>query len=242
MNVIEPRRSRLRRRRRQGNRARGSARHPRGARVPPQNIAGTSAGAITAALLAAGHTAAELREIIISLDYRQFHDRAWEDKVPLVERSLSLLLDLGLYEGDRFLEWIRAQLEAKGVHLRRSRPGRVRRRSALPARLQVIASDVEARAARAPRDARKLGIEPDDLDVALAVWMSMSILVFFEPVRFENPETGQVHVIVDGGMLELPGLALRLRGRRRPRVAHVRAAPGRAPAGAPIGARCRKRR
>ena len=82
----------------------------------PQNIAGTSAGAITAALLAAGYSAAELREIIISLDYRQFQDRAWEDRVPLIERSLSMLLDLGLYEGDRFLAWIRERLEAKGVH------------------------------------------------------------------------------------------------------------------------------
>ena len=54
-----------------GSGSRG-ARDARGARVPPQNIAGTSAGAITAALLAAGYTAAELREIIISLDYRQF--------------------------------------------------------------------------------------------------------------------------------------------------------------------------
>ncbi len=34
--------------------------------------------------------AADLREIIITLDYRQFQDRAWEDKVPLIERSLSL--------------------------------------------------------------------------------------------------------------------------------------------------------
>ncbi len=65
----------------------------------PQNVAGTSAGAINASLLAAGYTAAELREIIISLDYRQFKDQGWEDKVPLIERSLSLLLDLGLYEG-----------------------------------------------------------------------------------------------------------------------------------------------
>ena len=82
----------------------------------PQNIAGTSAGAITAALLAAGYSADELRDIIVSLDYRQFQDRAWEDKVPLVERSLSLLLDLGLYEGDRFLAWIGERLEAKGIH------------------------------------------------------------------------------------------------------------------------------
>lgn len=169
----------------------------------PQNIAGTSAGAITAALLAAGYTAAELREIIISLDYRQFQDRAWEDRVPLLERSLSMLLDLGLYEGDRFLAWIRERLEAKGVRtfadlVQEEYAEDPRYRS----RLQVIASDVTTHELLVlPRDATKLGIDPDELDVALAVRMSMSIPVFFEPVRFENPKTGRQHVIVDGGML-----------------------------------------
>jgi NTE family protein len=169
----------------------------------PQNIAGTSAGAITAALLAAGYSAAELREIIVSLDYRQFQDRAWEDKIPLVERSLSLLLDLGLFEGDRFLEWIRERLAAKGVHtfadlVQDEFADDPRYRS----RLQVVASDVTTHELLVlPRDAHKLGIEPDALDVALAVRMSMSIPIFFEPVRFENPETGRTHVIVDGGML-----------------------------------------
>ncbi len=169
----------------------------------PQNIAGTSAGAITAALLAAGYSAAELREIIITLDYRQFQDKAWEDKVPLVERSLSMLLDLGLYEGNFFLEWIRERLEAKGVrtfadlvHPDYADDPRFR------SRLQVVASDVTKHELLVlPRDAVKLGIEPDDLDVALAVRMSMSIPVFFEPVRFDNPKTGETHVIVDGGML-----------------------------------------
>ena len=169
----------------------------------PQNIAGTSAGAITAALLAAGYSADELREIIVTLDYRQFQDRAWEDKIPLIERSLSMLLDLGLYEGDRFLAWIRERLEAKGVrtfadlvHDEFADDPRYR------SRLQVIASDVTKHELLVlPRDATKLGIEPDDLDVALAVRMSMSIPVFFEPVRFVNPKTGDVHVIVDGGML-----------------------------------------
>ncbi len=169
----------------------------------PQNVAGTSAGAITAALLAAGYSAAELREIIIELDYRQFQDRAWEDKVPLIERSLSLLLDLGIYEGERFLAWIREQLEAKGVrtfadlvHPDFADDPRYR------SRLQVIASDVTTHELLVlPRDAAKLGVEPDELDVALAVRMSMSIPVFFEPARFQNPKTGQSHVIVDGGML-----------------------------------------
>ena len=81
----------------------------------PQNVAGTSAGSISAALLAAGYSAAELREIIMNLDYRQFEDKGWEDKVPLIERSLSMLLDLGLYEGKVFLEWIRERLADKGV-------------------------------------------------------------------------------------------------------------------------------
>ncbi len=169
----------------------------------PQNVAGTSAGAITAALLAAGYSAAELRKLIIELDYRQFQDRAWEDKIPLVERSLSLLLDLGLYEGERFLAWIREHLEAKGVRtfadlIHPDFADDPRYRS----RLQVIASDVTTHQLLVlPRDAAKLGIEPDELDVALAVRMSMSIPVFFEPARFQNPKTGQSHVIVDGGML-----------------------------------------
>jgi NTE family protein len=169
----------------------------------PQNVAGTSAGAITASLLAAGYTADELREIIISLDYRQFEDKAWEDKVPVVDRSLSLLLDLGLYEGTRFFEWIGELLKAKGVttfadlvHPDYADDPLYRWR------LQVIASDVTAHELLVlPRDAHKLGIAPDELDVALAVRMSMSIPVFFEPVRVDNPETGDTHVIVDGGML-----------------------------------------
>lgn len=169
----------------------------------PQNVAGTSAGSISASLLAAGYSAAELREIIMNLDYRQFQDKGWEDRVPLIERSLSMLLDLGLYEGNFFLQWIRERLEAKGVrtfadlvHPDYADDPRFRYR------LSVVASDVTKHELLVlPRDAVKLGIEPDDLDVALAVRMSMSIPVFFEPVLFENPKTGETHVIVDGGML-----------------------------------------
>jgi NTE family protein len=168
----------------------------------PQNIAGTSAGAITAALLAAGYRGEELREIVMELDFRQFQDKAWEDKVPLIEKSLSLLLDLGIYEGNRFYEWVKEKLAAKGVHTFSDlvRDGEEDPRWRYE--LQVVASDATAhRLLVLPRDAGELGIEPDDLEVALAVRMSMSIPIFFEPVRFENPKTGAAHVIVDGGML-----------------------------------------
>jgi NTE family protein len=168
----------------------------------PENVAGTSAGAITAALLAAGYRGDELRDIVLEIDFRQFQDRAWEDKVPLIERSLSTLLDLGIYEGTRFLSWIRELLEAKGV---RTFADLVREGETDPRwrhSLQVVASDVTKHQLLVlPRDAGRLGVEPDDLDVALAVRMSMSIPIFFEPVIFENPKTGENHVVVDGGML-----------------------------------------
>ena len=66
----------------------------------------------------------------------------------------------------------------------------------------MIVSDVTTRQLLVlPRDAQVLGVAPEDLEVALAVRMSTSIPVFFEPVRFDNPRTGKTHLLVDGGML-----------------------------------------
>jgi NTE family protein len=64
----------------------------------PQNMAGASAGAIVAALIAAGYTSDELKEIISKLDYDQFKDEALDDRFPL-GKALSILRDLGIYEG-----------------------------------------------------------------------------------------------------------------------------------------------
>jgi NTE family protein len=168
----------------------------------PENMAGASAGAITAALLAAGYSASELQKIIGELDYDRFKDKAWEDRVP-AGAALSIIKDLGVYEGEGFLDWMRDLLEAKGV---RTFKDLVRREDAelrYRYKAQVIASDVtEQRLLVLPRDAPRLGVaNPDDLSVALAVRMSMSIPIFFEPVRFANPQTGREHLIVDGGML-----------------------------------------
>ena len=122
--------------------------------------------------------------------------------MPLIERSLSLLLDLGIYEGDRFLEWIRELLAAKNVHTFADLVRDSEEEDKYRHTLQVVASDVSKHELLVlPRDAARLGIEPDELDVALAVRMSMSIPIFFEPVVFENPKTGENHLIVDGGML-----------------------------------------
>jgi NTE family protein len=166
----------------------------------PQNVAGTSAGAITATLIAAGYSSAELREITFSIDYRRFEDRSWQDRIPIVGKPLSVVVTNGIYKGDEFIRWMGGLLADKGIKtfadLRTDSENKK-----YDSRLQVIASDLTSRRLLVlPHDAGVLGLEPDQLDVALAVRMSMSIPIFFRPVRIAD-QTRQDHVIVDGGIL-----------------------------------------
>ncbi|MGB3681195.1 MAG: patatin-like phospholipase family protein [Rubrobacteraceae bacterium] len=170
----------------------------------PQGIAGSSGGAVLAALLAAGYTAAELREILLELDFESLRDKAWEDRIPFLGTPLSLLKDQGLYEGKALLKYMRGLLAYKGVRtfgdlIEAGYTGQAR----LGNRVQMIASDISTRSLLVlPRDASRLGIEdPGSLEVALAVRMSAGIPFYFEPVKFRNPKTGRDHLIVDGGVL-----------------------------------------
>ena len=174
----------------------------------PVNMAGTSAGAIVAALVAAGYSAKELYKVMSEIPFEEFKDKAWEDFIPGLSFAASLILDHGIYEGDRFLSWIRELLHGKkdprgdemtfGDLLRDPSIDDVRYRY----KLQVIVSDVtDRRMLVLPRDAEELGYRhPDYLPVALAVRASMSIPVFFEPVTITD-NLGKKHVLVDGGML-----------------------------------------
>jgi len=168
----------------------------------PKGVAGTSAGAIAAALIAAGYSSSQLDEILLKLPFADFKDEGWEDRLPLVGKSLSLLLERGIYEGDFFRDWMAGLLADHGI----TTFGQlVDEKAELPAnrwRLKVIASDVTCRRMLVlPQDADHLGIDPDEMKIADAVRMSMSIPLFFEPVVHENPRTGEDHLIVDGGML-----------------------------------------
>jgi Patatin-like phospholipase len=80
------------------------------------NLAGTSAGAIVAALIAAGYNATELRDIMQHLDYSQFKDQGLLDDIPVFGKILSLGLEKGIYEGEYLEAWIRKKLAAKGKH------------------------------------------------------------------------------------------------------------------------------
>ena len=167
-----------------------------------QNLAGTSAGAIVAALVAAGYTGTGIHDILGKLDYRRFKDPSPFDRVPVAGPVVSLIAEQGIYEGDYFREWLRGLLAARGIHTFGDLlvPGETEDRYRF--KLNVIASDITlGRLLVLPGDIRDYGGRPEDLNVADAVRMSMSIPFFYEPVRLKNLKTGHKSHIVDGGLL-----------------------------------------
>ena len=167
------------------------------------NVAGTSAGAIVAALLAAGYNAAEMKEIMDELDYNNFKDTSLLDRVPLVGPMASMIFEKGIYEGKFIENWIRELLRKKNVQtfndlvLEEYKDDERYR-----FKLRVVASDIsQGRLLVLPQDIADFGIQPENLNVAAAVRMSMSIPFFYEPVKLRNKETNQISYIVDGGIL-----------------------------------------
>jgi NTE family protein len=167
----------------------------------PRRVGGSSAGAIVAGLIAAGYTAGELREIIETEDFPIYLDRRWYARLPGVGRPFALLWRMGLYAGDRLLDRLRELLGDR--ELRTFTDLQVAsHESRIDDALRVVVSDVTARRIVVlPRDATRFGIAPEDLDIALALRMSASIPIIYEPVRLKNLEDGEQHLLVDGGML-----------------------------------------
>jgi NTE family protein len=168
----------------------------------PKCVAGTSAGAITAAAVAAGYTSAEVDDILKNLPFAKFKDPDWMDRLGAPGKLASLIREKGIYQGKFFRDWMAKLLQAK----EKTRFGHLAFESDDPPGksygLKVIASDITHRRMLVlPDDADHLGLDPDELEIAYAVRMSMSIPIFFEPVVHENPKTGEQHLIVDGGML-----------------------------------------
>ncbi|MEK7542469.1 MAG: patatin-like phospholipase family protein [Patescibacteria group bacterium] len=166
------------------------------------HVAGTSAGAIVAALIAVGYTWSEMKDIMFELDYRRFKDEGFEDKIPLLGKPLSLLITKGIYEGDYFEQWMRDLLLQKNVRTF----GDLLTKGCeqipyLRYKLQVIASDISrGKLLVLPRDIVDYGVEPGSLEVARAVRMSMSIPYFYKPVILKDKQ-GHSSYIVDGGIL-----------------------------------------
>ena len=147
-------------------------------------VAGTSAGSIVAAFLAAGAKADELAAIMDRLDYARVPDRAGP---PGVGESLGLVRHSGAHPGNYIHGFVRDELERLGVRTFAD----LKRRT-----LVVTATDItRGRLLRLPWDYESLGLDPDEQPVADAVRASISIPLFFEPVTLGD------RTLVDGGVL-----------------------------------------
>lgn len=172
-------------------------------------VAGSSAGAVVGALVAAGMPAAEVRRHMRDVDYGRFTDLPrwvrWLGPLQGLGKGVLLAREAGIYQGEYFRTWMSSLLAQRGVRtfadLAMEDPG-----SSLPAerryRLVVTASDVTAsRLRRLPWDYPTLGYEAQSRVVADAVRASMSIPFFFQPVRLPDPSGGVPTTLVDGGVL-----------------------------------------
>jgi NTE family protein len=169
-------------------------------------VAGTSAGSIVGALVAAGMRLSRITDIMKTVDYRRFADRSLLDRVPVGGPLLSLLMDDGVFEGEHLREWLGNLLvDECGVEtfgdLATDDP-----ESSLPPercfRLVVTATDItHGELVYFPWDYQRLyGLEPSRQRVADAVRASLSIPFFYEPVTLAGSD-GTSSTLVDGGVL-----------------------------------------
>lgn len=164
--------------------------------------AGTSVGAVVAALVAAGYSGEEMRDLLLTESLDELIHKSWIHHIYFVGPAIRLLVKKGLYSGDPLEQWIRGLLAKKGIHTFGDLPKRA---------LRVVASDIsQGRMLVLPDDIANYGVDPMQLPVARAVRMSASIPFFFDPVtirlrgkgrRFSRSLFGTPVYIVDGAIL-----------------------------------------
>lgn len=152
-------------------------------------LAGTSAGSIVAALVAAGYTSKEVYQLIDELDLTKLLD-ARKSIIPFA-KWLFVYWKLGLYKGNELEKWLKQKLEDKGIKTFSDLP---------PQALRVISSDLSnGQMIVLPDDLERYGISPGSFSIAKAIRMSCSIPYFFEPVKLRTMDG--VNILVDGGVL-----------------------------------------
>lgn len=152
---------------------------------------GTSAGAIVAAMLAAGYTSQEMEEIMQQQNFPELLD-ARKTFLPLpFMKWLQLYWRMGLYQGTKLENWFSDILAEKGIYTFMDIP---------EGSLKIIVSDLtNGKLVVLPDDLEEYGLRPDFFPVARALRMSTSIPFFFEPVIMHSVAGDAV--AVDGGVL-----------------------------------------
>ncbi len=175
-----------------------------------ERVAGSSAGAVVGAVIAAmqhaGEPMARAGDIMRTLDYASMQDRRpglrWLGWTPREADAWGILFHLGMHPGTYLTEWLRGVLGDLGVRtfgdlLLDPVATDARQRY----RLVVSTSDLSRqRVLRIPWDLPGYGLDSDSFDVATAVRASAGIPFVFEPVRLRGAYGEST--LADGSLLE----------------------------------------
>jgi NTE family protein len=152
-------------------------------------VGGTSAGAITAALMALGAGSEDIREIVGGTDFRKFMDDSWG----IIRDVNRLLTDFGWFKGEAFSKWIKKQIFglsgkrnltfADLEKLKKDHPDRFRSLYVVGTNLSLQAPEVFS------------SESVPDMEIWYAVRISMSIPLFFAAVKEKDGD-----IFVDGGV------------------------------------------
>jgi len=162
-------------------------------RITLARVAGTSAGAIFAALIAAGYKTEEINEQLTTLNLKKFLDPPPLTRKLSLSKWFYLYFQMGMNRGDRFEKWLREQLLLKGV---------TTFADLQPGYLKVIATDITyGRLVVIPDDLKRFyGVEPDQFSIATAVRMSAGFPYFFVPKQLQTATVGKC-LLIDGGLV-----------------------------------------
>lgn len=157
-----------------------------------ERLAGTSAGAVIAALLASGYKSYEIREWLSELEFSKLRGKTFLNRIPMFGSILELIIHLGIYKNDYLEASVNSLLSAKGIKTFADLPD---------GKLKIIASDVSnGRMLILPDDLDRYRMTPADLTVSTAVMMSASLPFFFRPVIWKSNNHNKSYIL-DGGLL-----------------------------------------
>ncbi|WP_430785318.1 patatin-like phospholipase family protein [Virgibacillus flavescens] len=158
-----------------------------------ERVAGTSAGAIVAGLLAANYSLKDIEEIISEVDVKKFLDKPALSKLIPLSKWFYLYYKMGFYKGDYMEEWIYDQLAKKKIFTFSD---------IKPGYLKVVVSDLSlGKLVVIPDDLEQIyGLNPAHFPIAKAIRMSAGYPYLFMPSKISGKSPTE-SLVVDGGLL-----------------------------------------
>ena len=167
-----------------------------------EKVAGSSAGSIAALMISVGYSAKEIDSIMFELPVQQFND----GKYGVVGKYNRIKSDFGIYKGEYFEKWLQQLVKFKtgNTNLTFKDLHRLALQNSTYKQLYCTATNISKQQLEIFSEEKT-----PDMPIALAVRISGSIPLYYEPIALNNQykkisrkdSTTFINYFVDGGML-----------------------------------------